>query len=210
MLKGFKNILIYMFFPTIFTIIFIQDVYSKKYMYLMLISYVILTIYFIIKYKKELHKYYKEFNIKKLIPTIFYWIIGFALMMLSNYIINYLILPNNISNNELGNRELLYNYKFLYSIMICIFIPFLEEISFRLEFKKNSKNKYIFLLTSSIMFALLHILSTQKLIELLYFIPYFILGITFSYIYEKTDNIISSILSHIIHNTIIVLILLLF
>ena len=129
-------------------------------------------------------------------------------MMLSNYIINYIIIPNGISLNESGNRELLFNNKIIYSFTLCILIPFLEEITFRLEFKKNIKNKYLFIFLSSFTFALLHILSTTKLIEILYIIPYIILGLNFTLTYNKTDNILSNIIAHIIHNTTIVLILL--
>ena len=210
MLKGFKNILIYIFFPSVFTMFFTTDIYSKKYMFYLLISYVLLTIYFIIIYKKYLKEYIKKFKLKNIPTILLYWILGFIFMMISNYIINYLIIPNGLSNNEAGNRELLFNNKLIYSIILCIFIPILEEITFRLEFKKNIKNKKIFLLVSSISFALLHILSTTKLIELLYIIPYLILGITFSKIYIKTDNLISSIIAHILHNTTNVIILLLF
>lgn len=210
MLKGFKNILIYIFFPSIFTLFFTTDIYSEKYMFYLLISYMLLTIYFIIIYKKDLKEYIKKFKLKNIPTILIYWIIGFIFMIISNYIINYLIIPNGISNNEAGNRELLFNNKFIYSIILCIFIPVLEEITFRLEFKKNIKNKKTFLIISSITFALLHILSTTKLIELLYIIPYLILGITFSKIYIKTDNIISNIIAHILHNTINVIILILF
>lgn len=210
MLKGFKNILIYIFFPSIFTMFFTTNIYSKKYMFYLLISYILLTIYFLIIYKKDLKEYIKNFKLKNIPVILIYWIIGFILMMISNYITNYLIIPNGLSNNEAGNRELLFNNKLIYSIILCILIPTLEEITFRLEFKKNIKKQKIFILVSSITFALLHILSTTKLIELLYIIPYFILGLTFSKIYIKTDNLISSIIAHILHNTTNVIILLLF
>ncbi|MBQ3020633.1 MAG: CPBP family intramembrane metalloprotease [Bacilli bacterium] len=210
MLKGLSNILIYILFPTIFTSLFTINIKSKEYIIYMFISYTLLTLYFIIVYKDTILKSIKNFNKKNLILTITYWIIGFSLMLLFNYIINYIILPNGISNNELSNRELLFNNKILYSIMLCILTPIIEEISFRLEFKKNIKNKYIFIFLTATIFALPHLLSNTKIIELLYFIPYFILGLTFSTIYYKTDNILSSILAHIIHNTINVLIILLF
>ena len=208
MFKGFKNILIYIFFPSIFTLLFTTNINSKEYIICMFLSYILLTFYFIFIYKKELISYLKNFKKEHIKTIIIYEIIGFILMMLSNYIINYIIIPNGISNNELGNRELLYNYKLIYPIILCILIPFLEEITFRLEFKKNIKNNKLFIFTSSITFGLLHILSTTKYIELLYIIPYTILGLTFSLIYNKTNNIFSNIIAHTIHNTIIVLILL--
>jgi len=210
MLKGFKNILIYILFPSIFTLFFTTNINSKEYIIYMFLSYILLTIYFILIYKKELNIYLKNFKKKYIKTIIIYEIIGFILMMLSNYMINYIIIPNGLSLNEASNRELLFNNKIIYSFMLCILIPFLEEITFRLEFKKNIKNKYIFIFISSLLFALTHILSTTKIIELLYIIPYLILGLTFTNIYQKTNNIIYNIIAHILHNTIIVFILFLF
>lgn len=210
MSKGFLNILIYILFPSIFTSFFTININSKEYMFFMLISHILLTIYFIIIYKNEFKNYINNINKKNILITLIYWIIGFLLMMLANYIINYIIIPNGLSNNEALNREILLNNKFIYSILLCIFIPILEEIVFRLEFKKNIKNKNLFIFISSFIFALLHIISTTKLIELLYIIPYFILGLTFTSIYQKTNNILCNILAHILHNTITVFIILLF
>ena len=130
--------------------------------------------------------------------------------MLFNYIINNIIIPNNISNNEQSNRELLINNKLIYGLLLTTIIPYIEEIVFRLSLKKSIKNNTIFILISSTIFSLLHIISSTKLIELLYFIPYFILGLTFSTIYIKTENIFCSTISHMLNNTITVLLVLLF
>lgn len=205
MIKSFLNIFIYIFFPTIFVNLFTTNRNSKDFILYLFISYILLMVYFIIRYKKELNKYISDFKLKDIKKVILIFIIGFSLMILSNYLINYIILPNNISNNELANRELLLNNKLIYSIVLCIIIPIIEEIVFRLEFKKSIKNKYIYLFLTSIIFALVHNISDTKLIELLYIIPYFILGYTFSLIYIKTDNISYSILSHMLNNIITVI-----
>lgn len=210
MKKSVSNILIYLLFPSIIPLFFTKNINSKEYIILLFISYLLLFIYFFSIYKKEILNDIKSFNKETIFKTIFYFIIGFILMILFNYIINYLIIPNGISNNEIGNRDLLLKNKIVYSILLCIIIPFIEEIIFRLSLKKTIKNKYMFLIVSSTIFALLHLLSNTKLIELLYFIPYFILGLTFGTVYIKTKNIFSSILSHIFNNTLTVLIVLLF
>ena len=210
MKKSVSNILIYLLFPSIIPLFFTNKINSKEYIILLFISYLLLFVYFFSIYKKEILKDIKIFNKETIFKTIFYFIIGFILMILFNYIINYIIIPNGISNNEIGNRDLLLKNKIVYSILLCIIIPFIEEIIFRLSLKKTIKNKYLFLIVSSTIFALLHLLSNTKLIELLYFIPYFILGLTFGTMYIKTNNIFSSILSHIFNNTLTVLIVLLF
>jgi len=210
MLKTLKNLLIYLFFPVIFIMFFTNDINSELYMVLLFLSYILLCIYFYFIYKDEFLNDFKTFRKEYFKSILKYFLIGFVLSTLSNIFINYFIIPNGISNNELSNIEFLLKNKFIYSIMLCFLIPFIEEIVFRLELKKRYKNKYTFIIISSIIFSLLHLLSNTKFIELIYFIPYFILGYTFSSIYYKTDNIYSSILVHIFHNTVIVIYYLIF
>ena len=210
MIKALLNIFIYIFFPTIFTSLFTININSNLYNIYIFISYIILMIYFIVRYKNELVNNMNKLRIRDIKIVIPIFIIGFLLMLLSNYIINYLIIPNGISNNEVINRKLLFNNKIIYSILLCIIIPILEEIIFRLGFKKSIKNKYIYLFLTSIIFSLLHNISDTKLIELLYIIPYFILGYSFSLIYLKSDNIIYSIISHSLNNIITIIAVLFF
>lgn len=210
MKKALSNILIYIFLPSIIPLFFTNNINSKEYIIYLFISYILISLYFTIIYKDELLNNIKKLNKKNILTTLIYFIIGFLLMMLSNYIINYIIIPNGISNNEQSNRDLLLNNKLLYGLLLSLIIPYIEEIVFRLSFKKSIKNNTIFILISSTIFGLLHIISSTKLIELLYFIPYFILGLTFSTIYTKTNNIFCSTLSHILNNTITVLVILLF
>lgn len=210
MKKALSNILIYIFLPSIIPLFFTNNINSKEYIIYLFISYILISLYFTIIYKDELLNNIKKLNKKNILTTLIYFIIGFLLMMLSNYIINYIIIPNSISNNEQGNRELLLNNKVLYGLLLSLIIPYIEEIVFRLSLKKSIKNNTVFILLSSTIFGLLHIISSTKLIELLYFIPYFILGLTFSTIYTKTNNIFCSTISHILNNTITILVILLF
>jgi len=210
MLKTIKNIFIYLFFPVIFIMLFTSDINSKLYMSLLFLSYILLALYFYFIYNDILKKDFKDFKKNHFKTIIIYFLIGFILSTLSNIFINSVLIPNGISNNELANIELLLENKFLYSIMLCFFIPFIEEVIFRIELKKTYKNKYTYIFLSSIIFSLLHLLSNTKLIELVYFIPYFILGYCFSYIYYKTDNIYSNILTHMLHNSVIVIFYLIF
>lgn len=209
MKEAIENILLYLFLPSIIYIIF--DLFNIKISIILisLISYLLLLTYYIFKYKKILLHDIKTFKKKYIKNIIKYWVIGFILMVLANFIINYLIFNNRIASNESANRDMLLNNKLLYSFMLCILIPIIEEITFRLEFKKNIKNYKYFLIVSSLLFSLVHVISSN-LIEYIYIVPYFILGFTFSFIYYKNNNIITNILAHVIHNSITVTILLIF
>jgi len=212
MKKGFYNILLYLFFPSIISIIFYKylNISNLTYFIITITPYILLTIYFIFKYKNKFINIFKKINIKNILIMLSIWCIGFILMMITNYIINYLVFNNGIASNEAYNRELLLSHKITYSILMCLFIPFLEEISFRLEFKKYFKKRFLFILVIILLFSLIHIISSSSFIELIYIIPYFILGVSFSYIYIKTDCIYMNILAHILHNTICVIVILFF
>ena len=69
-----------------------------------------------------------------------------------------------------------------------------------------NKKRWTFILTSGIIFGLLHVVfSYTSIVDFLYVIPYSLLGISFAYIVDKTDNITSSIMMHIIHNSSIII-----
>ena len=128
-------------------------------------------------------------------------------MMISNLIIVFLFLKG-IAPNEEANREMLRNYPLYMIFAVTILAPICEELMFRLSFKNVFKNRLVYILFTGISFGAMHLLANTSLIELLYIIPYSALGIAFSAICYDTDNIYSSIIAHIMHNTLTVLLLL--
>lgn len=147
-------------------------------------------------------------NFKEYIPkSLKYWGCGFAIMFVANIIINVIIMKG-IAPNEEANREIINLYPLYSIISVCIIAPIIEELIFRLNFKNVIKKNIAFIIFTGILFGAMHIVSSTSLIELIYIIPYSILGITFSKIYADTDNIFSSILAHALHNTITIIIIL--
>ena len=164
-----------------------------------LITYIIIYIFFIIKYKNEI--YFKKD--KKLIKYFIIFIISFIVTNILKYIFtNYF---NIISINESSNILMFNNSKFIYFLIITIFAPFYEEILFRYNFKNIFNNKYLYIIISSIIFALFHLISINNYLELIYFIPYFIMGIMLSYIYIDSDNIMYSYAFHSLNNCLILI-----
>ena len=154
--------------------------------------------------KKDLKDFFKNFGNYSDI-AIKYWILGFIAMVVSNKIIISLF-PIEIAVNEQGVREIIKSIPFISFFSICIFAPISEELIFRKAFKDCFKGKWLFILMSGFVFGLLHVIgSFNSLYDLLYIIPYSSLGISFAYIYYKTDNIFSSIFVHCMHNTILVI-----
>lgn len=152
---------------------------------------------------KEKIKDFKE-NKKDYLKLIFKTLlIGLIFIIIANLIISHF---NELPQNELTLRKEIKLYPIYYILNILILGPIMEEILFRYTFTVI-KNKYIYLIVTTIVFAFLHM---QKIPEdLIYLISYSLMSLTFTYPFYKTNNIINSIITHSVYN-LISLILILF
>ena len=130
---------------------------------------------------------------------------------LTIYFIYQLIISKTITSNIPSNEEMVRNlFKaniFIAFVSSCFLAPILEEILFRFTLFKCTNNKYIFLLTSSILFSLFHVTNLQSIVQIFFLCSYLILSFTLSYILYKSKNICNSILVHSIHNLFMALLL---
>ena len=91
----------------------------------------------------------------------------------------------------------------IYTFILTVFVaPILEELVFRLSFRKIFKyTNVLFILFSGLFFGGMHVLGTlSNPIDLLFIIPYSIPGFIFAYIYSKEKNICIPMSLHFIHN----------
>ena len=181
----------------------------SKTIYLFICDITILST-FIIIYKKDFFKDLKEYFTKNLtsnIETSFkYWSIGLLIMIISNFIITYLS-RGGIAGNEESVRELINKVPLYMLFQLAIYAPITEELIFRKSIKDAINNKYIYILTSGLLFGFLHIVSyINTPLDLVYLIPYASLGIVFATLYYKTNNIFSTITIHAMHNALSVLV----
>ena len=211
--KGFGIGLLTIIFYFLFSN-FLMTLLLKKYpgnnkifsVYYLIVSIATLLVVFSV-YRIQIIKYYNDFkkHYKEYIKTAFgYWIKGFFIMIVSNYILT-IILKIGQSTNELENIALLKNSIIAHSINILLVAPFLEEIVFRLSFNKMSQNKHIFSFITGIIFGFIHIITSLSLknpLNILILIPYSAMGVALGYAYKETDNIFSSLFMHILHNSI--------
>lgn len=171
-------------------------------------SNIILLIILFFMYKKELKKEWMIFKSKFLenIDIGFKcWIIGLFGMVFFNFIFN-VILQGGQANNEQAVQSMISSLPWLMVINAGLVAPFIEEIIFRKAFKNLFNNKWLFILSSGIIFGLMHVItSSYNILDFLYFIPYSSLGIAFAYMYHKTDTVFTSTFMHIMHNTILIL-----
>ena len=179
-----KLILIYLGIPMIFGIFANNKVISNQ--TLSYLANIIICIVYIIMYfnmfKTEFKEYFKNFftNIK---TSLKYWGIGVLGMYLSNLIIIFGVFNGKMATNETLNRQAIVGNPIIGFICIVLVAPIVEEMIFRYGFKKVIGKNFM---------------ATP--LELLYIIPYSSLGLAFGYLYNKTDNIFSTIVAHVMHN----------
>ena len=170
-------------------------------------SLVIVFILFIL-YRKDLKKDFKDFwkNKENYFDIgIRYWVIGLVIMLVSNFILNF-IFKTGGANNEKIVQTLIKAAPLLMFIDAGILAPFTEEIVFRKTIKDVFKNKWVFVILSFILFGGAHVISSSKTIaDYLYIIPYGSLGASLALAYYKTNNIFTSISMHTIHNVALIL-----
>ena len=168
---------------------------------------VLLLILFLI-FRKDIIKEWKKFksNFLENIDTgIKYWLVGLAIMMGSNIIIN-IVMNFGQAANEQAVQQMISALPWLMFINAGIIAPCTEELIFRKSFRKAFPNKWLFVLISALVFGSLHVVTSMTSpIELLYIIPYGALGGAFAYMYQKTDTIFTSIAMHMFHNSALIL-----
>lgn len=207
----FKNLLksiFIIFFYIIFGLFFINFLSQKTNFSLsviMVISYSLLVFILGFIFKKQLLNDFKKFSFNDFKVALKFFLFSFGAMLVINMIV--MSFYPNLPANEIANRELLSKLSYSSFISIGILVPFLEEICFRLNIKEAIKNKYLFVIVSSFVFAFLHILSFE-ISELIHIFAYLAVGFFFALAYLKTNNVFTSITMHTIHNCLIIALIL--
>ena len=177
----------------------------------------VLTFLYIIVFFPTLKKQFKDFKTNfsdNFHMSLKYWGIGLALMLISNFILNFLVFPGEISENEKLNRLFIQSYPLIGFFEIVFLAPFIEELIFRFGLRKSWGKNKAFPIITALIFAFLHAIAgiseVKDLIYLLYIIPYGALGYAFGYLYNKSDNIYLSITAHMMHNFMTFILIILF
>lgn len=169
---------------------------------------------------KEIIKQFKEFihQPKKVLNVGFsYWGYGIIVMIISNLLVSSIV--GNIAVNEQTTRDTILSAS-LYAIPTIIFIgPFLEELVFRFCFRYSFKKEIPYALFSALIFGLLHVFTAfdpftfENILahakEFLFIVPYGSLGFFFAKAYYETNNIFASVIPHMLHNSISVILIVL-
>ena len=169
--------------------------------YFVLAKYFVLIILFIVFYRKYLKEKWIDFkkNIKKYFEISFRnWLVGFIIMIVSNIIINKFI--SGLGENESNVQLLIKEIPILAFFITTFLAPFIEEMVFRKSLQDCFNNKYLYMITSGLLFGLVHVMGANNYFEYLLIVPYGALGFMFAKTITETDNIYSTILLHMLHN----------
>ena len=210
MLLFFNSNYIKLFFATIFNIK-IKNISNLNYLILTILSDIVLSFIFYLIYRKELKKDFNTFknNFNKCFDSgLKYWLIGLSIMVIANILIA-MFTPLSNSTNEKSVQSLIPTSPALMFIAAGIFAPIIEEITFRKTFQTIFKNKWTFALISFLVFGYIHVMNSNNPLELLYIVPYGSLGLVFALTDYETNTVFTSIMMHMIHNSMLIILSLL-
>lgn len=167
---------------------------------------ILLMILFLI-YRKDLIRDFKDFRHhiwENMDVAIKYWLIGLIIMGTSNVLITFLATGAQASN-EMGVQTMIHGAPLASFLAAGILAPIIEELTFRKSFFDALKNKWLFILTSGLIFGGLHVISATSWQDFLFIIPYSSLGVAFAAMVYNRKNILTSISMHMIHNVALIL-----
>lgn len=165
--------------------------------------YIIQIVMLVIPMFNELKRDFKIFKdnfklyLSKMLPR-------FGIIIIVYFICNLCLML--FINNMPSNQAILLSLPIYITAFLAIIIaPLIEELMFRGFMRKFIKNDILYLLFSSLIFGGLHVTSADSLHQVLFIIPYSILGFAFAQNYLKTKNIASNIFLHSVWNSIAVI-----
>lgn len=181
-----------------------------KNLILVIAEIIIFLVLFMIFRKKIVEDFNKmKTDLKKNLNIGFkYYFVGFLIMIASNLLLT--LIFGGMATNEEVNRQYLKMYP-IYSIVAMVFVgPLVEEIVFRLGFRKSFDKWLPYALFSGLFFGALHVYTAfegmafvemlKNWNQVLYIVPYSALGFAFAKAYFETDNIWTTMLIHVLHN----------
>jgi membrane protease YdiL (CAAX protease family) len=173
--------------------------YRQIIMIALIVDIIFLNLIIMINYEK-INKAFKDWTIYLRLALKKYfkhYLIAIFMMMISNVIIMFFTKTMGSVNEEVLGT--MFNISPIYLVFAAsVKAPILEELTFRQSFKTLIEDKRIGIVLSGVIFGLLHVISGP---DLIYIIPYSIMGIFLAYTMYDTDNVSVPIMFHFLHNT---------
>ncbi len=206
-IKVITIFLIYFIWPYLLTVIFnaINIEGNLALSIRLIFNFVLLGIIiymFRTKLKLELAIFRENWK-KNMISGFLILIISFILFNIANIII-YQIYPLFENENYTTLSKIFETTPILLFMSTIFFYPIVEELVFKSTFKDVIKNKWIFIIITGVLnvFFQIALSSYTDSLLFLYLMPNFILSMGFSYMYYKTNNVVTPIIYRMIYNLI--------
>lgn len=172
--------------------------------YKIIIEYITIFLIMVLLFRKQLihdfklfKTYFREYN-SLVFKTWFKSIITMMILSLSIQLITNI----ETATNQENLNQMFTKLPILIVFLTMIYAPVVEELMFRVVFRKFINNKYLFIILSGVVFGALHVIDDFKSVaELLYIFVYSSLGMYLASLYYKTNNICTNIYFHFIQNT---------
>ena len=181
-----------------------NDLSPKSKILCMYAKYAVFIIIYIIRYRRYLIDKWKDFKsnfVKYAKIAIKWWFIGFLAMTIINTILGTFI--ETAGENEEAVQSFLKSEPYLMLIATSLFAPLIEEMMFRKSLQDCFNKKILFIIFSGFLFGLMHVISSSNHLEYLFILSYGAFGSAFAKCLVDTDNIYTTILAHMFHNTVL-------
>lgn len=179
--------------------------------YLSLVSVIIVVVLTYKKLATHWHRFVAYLKRKEL-RIIRYYFMGQIAMVVVSLLLEFLFNIQDSSANQQAVESMLSDSPLMIVITTVIFAPILEEIIFRGGLYLGIKNKVgntLAVLISAVSFGAIHVLgSVSSPLDLLYILPYSVMGYFMVISVRDTDSIWGGIVYHFINNLVAVLLLL--
>jgi hypothetical protein len=187
------------------TLVFFNG-YIKNTALASVMAYLIMTPIFIIKERKYLKECIKDFKYSKdqIINIVLYSALFIVLANFLNQTLQF-ITHTTPTNNDILISQVFENKILI--LQIILLAPILEELIFRAPYQGIIKHKLLVYIFYSVAFASVHLLNVDSFINYIYFFPYFLLALGIGFSFYKTNNILLSIIVHIINNLLEIMLL---
>ncbi len=162
-----------------------------------IITGIIAFVLFAVLYRKRIIEDLKRLSKKDLL----FVLIMAVVLIGGNYLLGLVITEENVNQDAVV--DMVNTFPVLSVLVAGILVPFVEEMVFRYSFETILKNKWVFLMVSSLLFALLHIVGLSTII-------YAYIGVILCITYLRTNkNIVSSTMVHALNNLFSIIMILL-
>lgn len=171
----------------------------------------LLILYFWLVYKKDFKRYFKEFKKNKgksIKKVLLYTLIFFGILMVTNAFLNFVYPDWNSTASDVSLSNVIEKYHLIgwlfVTFLTAFAFPIIEEVVFRKSLKEIFDHRLLFIIFSSVITWYFQVaFQPFTIASFLNALPYFTFSIFLSYIYDKNNNLLYSILPRIIYNLIV-------